>query len=49
MMEVIDVEVETNAIHKGARQMRKNPQPVEYDTGGAITILEIPPAQQLHR
>ena len=42
MMEVIDVKIETNAIHKGLDGCVKKPLPVENDTGGVITILEIP-------
>jgi len=42
MMKVIDVKIETNAIHKGLDRCVKEPLPVEYDTGGVIIILEIP-------
>lgn len=40
-MKVIDIEIETNAIHKGFDSCGGKPLPVEYDTG-VITIPEIP-------
>lgn len=41
MMKVIDTKIETNAtIHRGLDGRGGKPLPVEYDTGGAITILE---------
>jgi hypothetical protein len=42
VMKVIDTRIETNAIHKGLHGREGNPLPVEYDTGGATTIPEIP-------